>query len=545
MTILNYGKICILGTLILLLPATGQAFNFGYAPPNRGQQPQPGGYNFRPQPPSNSRGIPPSYQPAAPYGYGQTRQQAQFRPRLEVRLSDNHPYVQENILLTLRIVSSGNLKTVDPILPQNQSAMFHKIKGPTARTRVGPGGQRQIVNELVYMVTPLRPGSFELPISAIVESASNGYAGSSVTLEAPQPLQLDTRPAQPDVTPWLPLEQLALTTNIDAPVDVQPGKPVSLVLKLSAAGATGSQLPSLEKLLQSPDFRVYREKTATEGGLSQNGRHVMGTRTEHYTLVPQYDGKLRLPSARITWFNVNTGTVEHTSLPVRTLDATGSGAGLKRFFGNSEEEGTLFPAGYASVFWLPLVGIFLLLTGYWIGVWYKGRDSKERGPSPLAPLAAATRTALSGMRERSGNALRRLSLKPYWNRALIRATNLLPTSVRFWFWVRCANDEKEPALWSKTLQFLSCRELALSPYAPLPELADKIIKFQPGANPNQVRKLLKELDGAIYGNNVIDFEQWKRDFKRQVRPGLSSVLAGRTSGGRPESKLPELNPTAA
>ena len=149
------------------------------------------------------------------------------------------------------------------------------------------------------------------------------------------------------------------------------------------------------------------------------------------------------------------------------------------------------------------------------------------------------------MRDRSGHALGRLSLKPYWNRALVRAADLLPTSVRFWFWVRCANDEKEPALWCKTLQFLSCRELALSPYAPLPEMAEKIIQFQPGANPNQVRKLFRELDGAIYGNNGIDFEQWKQDFKRQVRPGLSGMLVGRAESRRSESKLPELNPKAA
>jgi hypothetical protein len=246
----------------------------------------------------------------------------------------------------------------------------------------------------------------------------------------------------------------------------------------------------------------------------------------------------------MSWFNVNTGTVEYTSLPIRTLDTTGSGGGLKRFFGN-QDEGTLFPAGYASVFWMPLVGIFLLLTGYWIGVWYKGRDGTDRGPSPLAPLAAATRSALSGVRKKSSHALGQLNPKRYWNRALVRSANVLPTSVRFWFWVRCANDEKEPALWCKTLQFLSCRELALSPYAPLPEMAEKIIKFQPGANPNRVRSLFKELDGAIYGNDSIDFEQWKQDFNKQVRPGLFSVLASRSKYRAGGSKLPELNPEAA
>ncbi len=529
---LTRGALLVFG-LVCLWPSI--TLSYVYPPP----YPPPGEYHYRPQTPGNSRGYAPGYT-ANPYAYTQQRP-AQFPSRLELELSDTQPYVQENILLTLRVISASNLKTVDPILPQNQSASFHRIKEPTAYSRMAAGGQQQIINELVYMLTPLRDGRIELPISVRIENAGDGYATTAMTLAAETPIHMEVRAADTRVSPWLALQQLALTTNIDAPMQVEPGKPVALVLKLSAAGATGSQLPSLERLLDSPDFRVYREKSETAGGLSQNGRHIMGTRTEHYTLVPQYGGKLRLPSARISWFNVNTGTPEHTSLPIKTLDASGRAAGLERFFGGVES-GSLFPAGYASAFWLPLSGIFLLLTGYWFGVWFKGRQDKgppsPNAPAKLAPIGQAARAAATGARR----AIAKLNPAPYWQRAILRAAAWLPTPLRFWFWVRCANDEKDPVLWCKTLQFMSCRQLALSPYAPLPEMAEKIIQCQPKSDPTTIRDLFKTLDGAMYGQQTIDFEQWKKAFKKQVRPGIRRRVPQHTKA---EHRLPELNPKAA
>jgi hypothetical protein len=541
-------------SLLATLPLVAQAgnfgpFNFNFGPgdaPSPYQMVPPGGYSFRPYGPSNARGmLPPGYPGSAPYGYTQqpqAQQEERAPPRLEVEVSNSRPYVQENIILTLRVVSSTNIDKVDPVFPQNQYFAVQALTDPSASTRM-VDGQPQIVNTMRYMVTPLLMGQQDLPVSVTVESSEGGYTGSNaITLRPATPLRLDALPPVADVTPWLPLEQLAITSNMDVPPEVEAGKPVSLVLKLSAAGAIGSQLPSLERLLKSTDFRVYRERTELEGGLSQNTRHIMGTRTEHFTLVPQYGGMLRLPSLRITWFNVTTGTVEHTSLPIRTLAAAGKSGALERFFHSNNR--SLFPPGYASAFWLPLTGVLLLLAGYWIGVWYKGREGHQ-GPSPVALVTALGHSAAAASADRARRLGRRLSPRRHWGRAIARGANLLPTSLRLWFWVRCANEERDPGLWCKTLLFLSCRQLALSPYAPLPEMAEKLIELQPGSDPQQVRQLFRQLDGAIYGNNRIDFEQWKGDLTRQVRPGIP-YLRGRGRKSRNKAgRLPDLNPKAA
>ncbi len=526
--------------LLLILPLTLSA-NW---PPQYGPRPGAAPYQphqFRPMPQNNVRGTP----PVSPQQYQQpySQPQANIRPTLELIVKDTTPYVQENTLLTLRVISGSNISRIDPILPQDQSIMFHKIRDPTAYTR-NVRGRPQIVNEVVYLITPLQDGSLELPIKADIETAGNGYGSQSMRLESTQPLSLEVRPAQAGVLPWLPLEQLTLTSNITSGIQVEEGKPISLVLKLNAIGATGGQLPSLERLLQSPDFRVYKEKTDTKGGLSKNGRHIMGNRTEHYTLVPQYGGDLRLPSARMGWFNVNSGTVEYSSLPIKTVQASGIQAGLERFFGSEAGGQSMFPAGYASSFWAPLTGILLLFVGYWVGVWFKGRKVEGK-PSAMNAIGNAARNTADGARQKTNRLLSHLNPLRYVRRAMARSASMMPLSVRFWFWVRCANDESDPGLWCRTLQFLSCRQLSLSPHAPLPEVAERVIECQPSANPEKVRALFKQLDGSLYGHEEIDFERWKKELKRQVRPGVRSLFRSANKSGKKGRRLPDLNPKAA
>jgi hypothetical protein len=109
--------------------------------------------------------------------------------------------------------------------------------------------------------------------------------------------------------------------------------------------------------------------------------------------------------------------------------------------------------------------------------------------------------------------------------------------------VRSLEQESDPEIWCKTLQFMSFRQLSLSPYSTLPQMAERVIRFQPKADPERVRALFRELDGAIYGHQALDFIRWKRDFLFQVRPGIRT--GRRPDEQQPSSRLPELNPRGA
>jgi hypothetical protein len=498
-----------------------------------GYQPGPGAY----QP-----GWPGQYG-GTPYGQQQTGQTSR-PPRLEVEVGDRQPYVQENVLLKLRVVSDQNLSTATPELPNSNDLLFQKLDGPKASTRVGDGGQREIVNEFIYSLTPLRAGDLELPpLTVSGETVGGGYgfgrrSGSQYEATGQRKVLLQVRPAMTSVRPWLPLKDLTLNATLDGGEDVEEGQPVTLALELNATGATGSQLPSLEGYLRSADFRVYREQTLTEGKLSADGRRLEGRRTEYYTLVPHSGGKLHLPEIRLPWWNVDTGKREYAALPIQMLQVEGESGP----FGFPISSGARGGEGL-SWFWLPLAGLILLLLGYWAGVWYRGQTTGQPQRTPLgARLSDSLRSAGSKAGAGLSSAAQRLNPAPLLQRTGPALSRALPPSSRFLGCVRAANRENDPAAWAERFQESTCRRVHFETQTPLPGISGQILRLRPNADREQIERLMRQLDGALYGNQDIDFQRWKKQFRRQVGRGRDLF-----SGGGPRLRfrrplLPELNP---
>jgi hypothetical protein len=578
--------------LILLCAATqAQAFTFTFPFPGssgRGDQGQPPGpppgWQFRPQEPSNARGVPPGYQPqgqipgqapaqitsqmpgpmrgpglqpgapggyqpvwpgqygSSPYGRQQTRQMAR-PPRLELEVANRQPYLQENVLLKLRVISDQNLLTATPDLPNSNDLLFQRLDGPNASTRVGEGGKREIVNEFIYTLTPLRAGDLELPPLRVRGEMSGGYAygrgsGSQYEGTTREKVLLEVRPAMTSVQPWLPLQDLDLNATLDGGEEVEEGQPVTLALELAATGATGSQLPSLEGYLQSADFRVYREQTLTEGKLSADGRRLLGKRTEYYTLVPHSGGKLHLPEIRLPWWNVNNGTREYASLPIQMLQVEGESGP----FGFPVSGGARGGGGL-SWFWLPLLGLLLLVLGYWIGVWFQGQAAKRPDRESLTSrFAGGLRSAGAKASTSVVGAVGKLNPAPVLNSVGPALAKALPPSSRFLGCVRAANRENEPAAWAERFQETTCRRVHFDTQTSLPGISGQILKLRPNADRERIERLMRQLDGALYGNQDIDFRRWKKQFSREV--GRSRGLFNRRARGprfrRP--MLPALNP---
>ena len=67
-------------------------------------------------------------------------------PRVEIEPFARGIYEQQNIVYTVRVVSSGNLKTLNPILPNIEGAALELVDGPRASARQ-TGRNREIINE--------------------------------------------------------------------------------------------------------------------------------------------------------------------------------------------------------------------------------------------------------------------------------------------------------------------------------------------------------------------------------------------------------------
>ncbi|WP_200235808.1 BatD family protein [Thiohalocapsa halophila] len=535
-------------------PGAGSAYGRpawpGYppgAPPRQGQAP-PGGMPYQQGP---AFGRPPSQQPSASPYQGRSYQPAQpsrgggwygprggltpGRPQLEVQVSEREPYVQQNVLVRLRVVSAGNLATASPDLAGIEDALFKQLDGPITSTR-GAAGNQEIVNEYVLAMTPLRAGPVEIGPLKVSGTLAGGVPFEAV---ARQPIALDVRPPMPSVRPWLPLRSLRIDAELTEADAMARGRPATLTVELEAEGAAGDQLPSPEAMLRSEDFRVYREQTVTDTRLADSGRNLVGKRIEVYTLVPQSGGRMQLPELRLAWWNVETASREASSVPIRVFDV----AGKSGPFGFSAAADSRAGEDWQK-YWLPVAGLALLLIGYWGGVWLRGRvPAGERGP--VWPRMKRLATAGIGLTGRGlAAAGRALSPRPLLRRLRAAVAALAPPSTRVYQCAKAADAAQDPAAWCQAFQQQACRRLAAEAREPLPRMADRITALRPGADRARVEALMQELDRALYHQGHIDFRRWKRHFRRALRPGvgtLGSLLPGRVHRAR----LPALNPRPA
>jgi len=461
-------------------------------------------------------------------------------PVVEVETSGEVFYEQQNIVSTVRVVSSGNLKTLTPVIPRIEGAILEQVDGPVASTR-GWNGSRKIVNEYHFKLTPLRSGEIVIPAikftgTHVSNRQWNGAPGMpvsgtnnrfSIAFDKPQILQV--LPADPTVTPWLPLNDLKLRMHMPDNGPAKEGVPFTLTLELTARGALGTQLPSLEQQLKSNGFRAYRDSVTTSNGISRVGTQLLGSRKETYTIIPLQDGWIRLPGIQVAWWDVDTATPRLAGLPGQDAAAAAAGNRSGVVAGGEQD---LFPV----YFWTPLLIIMGLIIGYWLGAW---------GRTRLLLRSAGAWLSATGQRSMQHTVAASKQLSPflYLNKLSMGVAGIMPKRVKLWLCIRCIESEDRPEVWCTQFRSRICNHLDISRYSPITAIAEKIIEAQPLAEPARVRALVQSMDNAIYGAGTLDFTAWKKEFRHQLRPRLLRHRRSRLRRAR--RVLPALNPRAA
>lgn len=528
------------GSVALLLAlvastASGQGAPWG-APPGGGspwyQQQQPGYPGGYPSGYPGGGANPWSHPQQSPGTWGResTRPAAAPRePTLEVTLEAHRAFVHQNLVVTLEVISDGNLKSVSTETPRSEAALFRQLGDPTAEARTRDG-RREIVNRLFYQLTPLRPGAIELHPIRVTGTHADGRSFEAV---AEHPIEIEALPPDPSVRPWLPLRELELSARLVDDEAMGEGRPLTLIVEQRAVGMTGAQLPSPEAQLASERHRLYRESTEQEAEISTEGQ-LVGKRIDRFTIVPQQGGRLEIPAVEVEWWNVDKGRKERSIIPARGLEVAGS---LPDEGQQGEGEGTdeTTGGGPSSIVWIVLVAIAFAAGLAWRPLWSKGGLWGEW-------LARRVAEATAPARRRLAEEWLRFFSRRHLHRARRHFADALPRSLRLRFCVRAADDEEEPEAWAQVLRFLLERRLGLCAQHPMGRLAEALITIHPGARPETVRALLSELEGALYGDTPIDdFKRWKRAFNREISPHpLAWLRLTLRRRGRP--RLPALNP---
>jgi len=180
-----------------------------------------------------------------------------------------------------------------------------------------------------YLITPMLPGKVLLPASEIIVTWSdpNGGGLRQTSLHT-KALTITGR--VPDgaegLQPFIAATEVALEQTFEgAPEDMAPGDSVTRSVTATIEGASPMFLPPLLPTHAIEGVRAYPATPVLEE--TENRGVVRGTRTERVTLAAEAGGAGKAPAVSLSWYNLQTGTVETAELPAVSISVVGPRSG--------------------------------------------------------------------------------------------------------------------------------------------------------------------------------------------------------------------------
>ena len=251
-----------------------------------------------------------------------------------VDVSTETPYVQQQVIYTLRLYRKVNLSQASLTEPKLADAMIERL-GEDKDYNALFQGEQYSVTERKYAIFPQKSGAktiaqLSLTAAVVVGNRSSGFSGffsrqrTQTKRVVSDAVELNVRPVPKGFVGkrWLPAEQLHLQekwSNDELQVNV--GEPLTRTLTLLVHGATVGQLPELSKNQQNANgkLRNYRDQPLLKDQAKESG--MIALREEKIALIPSQSGAYKLPEIEVPWWNTQTDQMEIAKIPAKTIQA--------------------------------------------------------------------------------------------------------------------------------------------------------------------------------------------------------------------------------
>ena len=273
----------------------------------------------------------------------------QPRFKIEAEVDNRSPYVQQQINYTLTLYDTGGLQGEEPLFQaaDENDWIIKSLGAPEIDTKTIDGRNLREI-KFRYAMFPQKSGVQEIPAVRF-----NGYyltrdrrsdpfgqlfnddlfiAGFGMTdvFATKNPVVLTAKPIKINVLPapaenagnwWLPAENVSLHAEFNPPrPQFKVGEAVNRTIYLQAAGVIDSQLPDL-KFKSVKGLKQYPEKPQVEMRVEQG--KIIALEKIANVYIPSRPGDITLPEIAVSWFNVNTKTMEKAVLPAMTVKVVG------------------------------------------------------------------------------------------------------------------------------------------------------------------------------------------------------------------------------
>lgn len=238
-------------------------------------------------------------------------------------------YVQEQLLLTVRLYVSGDLVSGQLGEPSAPQAVIEQI-GEQSESRAIRDGQRYHLFERRYVLFAEQPGPLTVAPPQFTGEISTGrrrssmfnlgqFAGQTRQIFAEgDPVTLQIKPPPADWTgPWLPASGVELEQSlVPNSGPFVAGEPFSRVTELVIDGQLHTQIDPLTPE-QPEGVQAYGEPASTETSESRNG--VRARLAQQWALIANQAGELVLPEVRLRWWDTRSDQARESVIPERRI----------------------------------------------------------------------------------------------------------------------------------------------------------------------------------------------------------------------------------
>ena len=242
----------------------------------------------------------------------------------ETEVDKQSAYIQEQIILTLRLLTSVQLRDFSLSELELPDALVQRIDETQFQKVIN--GKNYLVLEIKYALFPQAVGKLEIPALRIGAYETRGFGqfggfstrGNRILrLSEAQTIDILPIPSHLSADQWMPSSQLRISESwSDKGTTLKVGTPITRAVTISAEGLTAAQIQPLPNM-QNLDFKIYPDQPNLEDQTNSQG--VLGVRTETLAIVPTQEGQLTVPPIEIQWWDTLNNRMQTASLASRTF----------------------------------------------------------------------------------------------------------------------------------------------------------------------------------------------------------------------------------
>lgn len=280
---------------------------------------------------------------------------------LEARVDNPNPYVQSEVLFTLRYYHLGSLVRGNIDSPEFDGFIAERLQNQRSFERQ-MNGRTYRVYEWVYALYPQSSGEITIPAQYFDGTLLHQRQLRQVEQES-DPIQLNVKPIPPEFpadADWLPAKSLKLSDEWTQPNALKTGETLGRRITLQAQGLKSSQLPSLE-WKETQDYRLYSDPVSQNDHIESGG--LSSHKMQDFMMVLLKPGEIDFNSIEIPWWNTQTDQLEIARLETKQFKVEANQqTNLQLDLNNPPTEQTSDHAhNSSSLFWPALSGVFAIL----------------------------------------------------------------------------------------------------------------------------------------------------------------------------------------